>query len=128
MMFLDGNVHRRPSNGVYISQLIRFARASSNVTDFNCRNKPLTAKLLRQDYRYHKLRIAFSKFYRRHFALMEKCYVSLKKLLQQGISNPEFYGKLVYIFKKIIGNTNFSDPFNRIVNRFKHVGYNCDIM
>ena len=31
----------------YISQLIRFARASSNVTDFSNRNKFLTAKLLK---------------------------------------------------------------------------------
>ena len=33
--FLDGDVPQRPSYGVYISQLIRFARASSHVTDFN---------------------------------------------------------------------------------------------
>ena len=33
--FLDGDVPRRTSYGVYISQLIRFARASSNVSDFN---------------------------------------------------------------------------------------------
>ena len=69
--FLDGDVPRRPSYGVYISQLIRFARASSHVTtDFNNRNKFLTAKL-KQGYRYHKLRKAFSKFYRRHFELIE---------------------------------------------------------
>ena len=37
---------------IYISQLIRFARASSHVDDFNTRNKVLTAKLLRQEYRY----------------------------------------------------------------------------
>ena len=45
--------------------------------------------------------------------------VSRKKLLQQGISNPEFYGDLVYKFKIIIGNPNFSDIFKQIVNRFK---------
>ena len=33
--FLDGGVPRRTSYGVYISQLIRFARASSNLNDFN---------------------------------------------------------------------------------------------
>ena len=70
--FLDGDVPQRPSYGVYISQLIRFARASSHVTDFNNRNKFLIAKLLKQGYRYHKLRKAFSKFYRRHFELIEK--------------------------------------------------------
>ena len=83
--FLDGDVPWRTSYVVYISQLIRFARASSNLNDFNYR-----AKLLRQGYRYFKLRKAFSKFYRRHSALLEKYSVSLKTLLQQGISEPEF--------------------------------------
>ena len=84
--FLDDDVPRRPSYGVYISQVIRFARASSHVNDFNNRNKFLTAKLLKQGYRYHKLRNAFSRFYRWHFELIENCHVSLKKLLQQCIS------------------------------------------
>ena len=50
--FLDGDVPRRISYRVYISQLIKFARPSSNLNDFNYRNKALTAKLLRQGYRY----------------------------------------------------------------------------
>ena len=54
--FLDGDVPRSPSYGVYISQLIRFARVSSHVADFNARNKSLTVKLLQQGYRYQKLR------------------------------------------------------------------------
>ena len=41
--FLDGDVPLCTSYGVYISQLIRFARASSNLSDFNYRNKVLTA-------------------------------------------------------------------------------------
>ena len=41
--FFDGNVPRSPSYGVYISQLIRFARMCSNVDDFNNRNSFLTA-------------------------------------------------------------------------------------
>ena len=41
--FLDGGVPRRPSYGVYISQLIRFARVCSHVEDFNARNRCLTA-------------------------------------------------------------------------------------
>ena len=46
--FLDGDVLRSTSYGVYISQLIRFARASSYVTDFNTRIKLLTKKPLKQ--------------------------------------------------------------------------------
>ena len=59
--FLDGGVPRSASYRVYISQLLRFARVSGHVDDFNTRNKVLTAKLLRQGYRYHKLRKAFLK-------------------------------------------------------------------
>ena len=40
--FLDGDVPRSTSYEVYISQLIRFARASSHFADFNTRNKLLT--------------------------------------------------------------------------------------
>ena len=50
--FLDFDVPRSTSYGVYISQLIRFARASSHVADFNTRNKLLTQKRLKQGYRY----------------------------------------------------------------------------
>ena len=53
--FLDGYVPRTME-----SHLIRFAGASSHVADFNTRNKVLTQKLLKQDYRYnHKLRKTF---------------------------------------------------------------------
>ena len=42
--FLDVDVPRSTSNGVYISQLIGFARASSYVADFNTRNKLLNSE------------------------------------------------------------------------------------
>ena len=126
--FLDGDVPRSPSNGVYISQLIRFARVCSHVDDFNNRNKFLTSKLLKQGYRYHKLRKAFSKFYYRHSELIVKYNICLKTLLQQGISEPAFYGNLVYKFKRIVGKPNFSDQFKKIIKRYKRVGYNMDIM
>ena len=100
--FLDGDVSRSTSYGVYISQLIQLPRVSSHVSDFNTRNKVLTANLLRQGYRYHKPRKAFSKFYRRHFDIVSKYNVGLKTFLLQGLSEPELYGDLVYKFRKII--------------------------
>ena len=60
--FLDGDVPRSTSYGVYISQLIRFTRVSSHVNDFNTRNKVLTAKLLRQVYRYQNFVRRFQNF------------------------------------------------------------------
>ena len=69
---LDGDVPRSTSYGVYISQHICFARASSHVADFNTRNKLLTQKLLKQGYLYRKLHKTFSKFYRRYYDLISK--------------------------------------------------------
>ena len=82
--FLDDDVPRLTSYGVYISQL------SSHVDNFNTRNKVLTAKLLIQGYRYHTLRKAFSKFFRRHFDIVSKYNVGLKTLLLQGFQNLNF--------------------------------------
>ena len=62
---------------------------------------------------------SLAKFYRRHSDLLEKYSVSLKTLLQQGISEPEFYGDLVYRFRKIIGKSNFSEQFRKLINRYK---------
>ena len=57
-----------------------------------------------------------------------KYNIGLKTLLQQGISEPIFYGDLVYKFKRIVGKPNFSDQFKKIVKRYIRVGYNLDIM
>ena len=59
---LDGDVTRSTSYGVYISQIVRFARAFRHVAEFNTCNKLLTQKLLKQSYRYHKLRKTFLNF------------------------------------------------------------------
>ena len=107
---MDGDVPRRASYGVYISQLIRFTRVCNHVADFNARNKCLTAKPL---HKYHKLRKNFSKFYRRHYELISKFNVGLKTLLREGFSKQEFYVDLVYKFKKFIGRNDFSFQFRK---------------
>ena len=101
---------------------------SNHVDDFNTRNKVLTAKLLRQGYRYHKLRKAFSKFYRRHFELVSKYNVGLKTLLLKDLSEPEFYSDLVCKFRKIIGKYDFPYHFKRIIVCNKKIGYNIDVL
>ena len=68
----------------------------------------------------------------------QQCYIEctrasgvdlgLKTLLQQGISEPIFYGDLVYKFNRIVGKPNFSDQFKKKVKRYIRVGYNLDIM
>ena len=51
-----------------------------------------------------------------------------KKKLHQCLSEPEFYGDLVYKFKKIRGMTDFSDRFRKIIMRYKRIGNNLNVM
>ena len=44
------------------------------------------------------------------------------------MSEPIFYGDLVYKFKRIIGKPNFSDQFKKIFKRYIKDGYNLDVM
>ena len=100
----------------------------SNVEDFNNRNIYLTAKLLKQGYRYHKIRKAFSKFYHRHSEFIVRYNIGLKTLLPQRMSETIFYGDLVYKFKRLVGKPDLSDQFEKIAKRYIKVGYNLDAM
>ena len=104
---LDYDVPRFTSYGVYISQLIRFARVSSHVADFNARNKSLTAKLLQQGYQNHKLRKAVSKFYRRHYELVSKFNVGLKHFCIKAYRNGNFIVTKYINSKKNVGRADF---------------------
>ena len=127
--FLDGDVPRSTYYGVYISQLFRFARASSHVADFNTRNKLLTQKLLKKGYGYHKLRKTFSKFYRRYYDLISKFKVGLRSLLRQGLLKSEFYhGEFVYKLKKIVSSLKFSSQFIKIISHYKNIDYNINVL
>ena len=44
------------------------------------------------------------------------------------ISEPEFYGDLVYKFKKLIGINDFSFQFRKIITRYRRIGYNLNVM
>ena len=48
--------------------------------------------------------------------------VGLKSLLRQGLSEPDFYGDLVYKMKKIVGSNNFSAQFVKIISHYKKIG------
>ena len=60
--------------------------------------------------------------------MVEKYNVCLRKLLQQGISELEFYGDLVYRIRKNVGKSNFSEQFRKLINRYKRIGYNLYVM
>ena len=70
--FLSSNIPQSPAYGVYDSQLIRYARASSAYSDFLVRSRLLTSKLLGQGYNRFKLITTFKKFDCRHYDLIGK--------------------------------------------------------
>ena len=67
-------------------------------------------------------------FYRRYYDLISKFQVGLKTLLGQGLSEPDFYGDLVYKLKKIVGSNNFSAQLIKIISHYKKIGYNINVL
>ena len=82
--FLSSNIPASPAYGVYISQLIRYARCCSNYNDFKARHKILVARLVSQGYKKNRLSNTFKKFYDRYSELIGKYRVSLSNLLQDA--------------------------------------------
>ena len=60
--------------------------------------------------------------------MVSKYNVGLKTLLLQDRSEPEFYGDLVYKFRKMIGKYDFPYHFKKIIVRYKKIGYNIDVL
>ena len=107
---------------------IRFAGASSGLVGFSSRGRALAAGLLGRGCRCFGLCGAFSGFCRGRRALLEKYDVGLGPLLRQGVSEPGFCGDLVCRSRKTVGESNFSEQFRKLINRFKRIGYSLDIM
>jgi len=123
--FLDGDVPLAPCYGVYISQLVRFARVCTKVSDFNDRNLYLTGKLLQQGYRYHRLLKSFTKFYIRYKDLVIKYGCKCRVLVRNGISHPSFYGNITYkAYKFKHDPLKLIDPLNKLI----HKGYKFDVV
>ena len=63
-----------------------------------------------------------------YYDLISKFKNGLKSLLRQGLSEPEFYGDLVYKSKKIVGSNTFSAQFIKIISHYKKIGYNINVL
>ena len=100
--FLCGNVPQSPSYGVYISQLIRYARASTLYDDFLSRSCRLTSKLMRQGYERLKLISAFKKFYGRHKILVDRYKVSVTHIISDLFLETDLHVIMVVIYVCLI--------------------------
>ena len=64
--------------------------------------------------------------FRNNLAQLFSCRI--KTLLLQGLSEPEFYGDLVCKLRKIIGKYDFPYHFNKMIVRYKKIGYNIYVL
>ena len=118
--WLSGDVPRLPSYGIYISQLVRFARYCTSVLDFHSKNLQITSKLLTQGYRYHKLRKTFAKFFRSYSELLSKFGdISFQQYVSKGISHLVFYSDLVYKLRRVKDTPNFISSGSKILKRLR---------
>ena len=83
-LFLSSNIPSGPSYGVYISQLIRYARCCSHYDDFRYRHKCLVDRLLSQGYKALRLEKSFKKFYGRYQDLIEKYRRSVNAMVSDS--------------------------------------------
>ena len=74
--FLSSNIPSSPAYGVFISQLIRYARACSSYECFILRAARLSSKLLGQGYVMERLKSSLRKFYGRYGDLIKHYEVS----------------------------------------------------
>ena len=81
---LSSNIPSSPAYGVYISQLIRYARACSHYQDFLQRHRNLLRKLLSQGFVKSRLIVFLKKFIGRYPDLIEKYSVSISAFIKDG--------------------------------------------
>ena len=119
----------QPSYGIYISQLVRFARFGTSIFDFHSKNLQITSKLLTQGYRYYKLRKTFGKFFRSYSELLSKFgAISFQEYVFKGITHPVFYSDLVYKLRRVKSETNFISSGSKIVKRLRRRQYDLEII
>ena len=82
--FMSSNIPSSPSYGVYISQLIRYARCCTYYDDFTYRHKLLVDRLLSQGYKINRLRNSFNKFYGRYTDQVMKYQKSVRDMVNDS--------------------------------------------
>ena len=88
--YLSSNILSGPSYGVYISQIIRYARCCSHYDDFRYRHKCLVDQFLSQGYIALRLEKSFKKFYGRYQDLIEKYQRSVNVMVK-------FISRIIFI-------------------------------
>ena len=114
---LSSNIPQSLAYGVFVSQLIRYARASSLYEDFIMRSQLLTSKLLKQGFTRNRLIATFKKFYGRHSVLVGRFKVSVKNIIidlfletlyHWWLSSEPFYSQSFYRYWRLVTVPSYS--------------------
>ena len=77
---LECSITASPVNGVYISQLIRYSRATAQYNTFMDRAQLLTQMLLKQGYVALRLKSSLQSFYCGHHNLVDRYGISISQM------------------------------------------------
>ena len=128
--FLSSNIPSSPAYGVFISQLIRYARACSSYECFILRAAPLSSKLFGQGYVIERLKSSLRKIYGRYGDLIKHYEVSLSQIPDSMTMLGQRWPMVVRarwpnIIKKVLAQCNFAHrPYVR-PTRWFYVGSSC---
>ena len=105
--FLSGNIPNRSSYGVFISQLVRYARGCIYIEDFNYKTKNTISKLSKQNFTPKMLKRSWSKFCRKHLLLIQKFGSIIFSLIYEWFQIEIFVEfifslKILAIFYKVV--------------------------
>ena len=77
---IDSNIPANPAYGVYVSQLVRYARICPSKVDFINRLRGLSLRLRQQGFETNRLQNSFNKFVNRHGLIVEKYGAALREM------------------------------------------------
>ena len=77
---MDSNITANPAYGVYISQLVRYARICTSKVDFINRLRGLSLRLRQQGFEPNLLQKSFNKLFSRHGVIVEKYGAALREM------------------------------------------------
>ena len=124
--WLFSDLPRLSSYGIYISQMVRFARCCTSVLDFRSKNLQITSKLLTQRYRYHKLRQTYGKSVMSYSDFLSKfCENRFKNMfLKECLTLSD----IVFKLRRVKGAANFVSTGSKIVKRLRRRKYDLVII
>ena len=101
--FLSSNIPSSPAYGVFISQVIRYARACSSYECFILRAARISSKLLGQGYVMERLQSSLRKFYGRYGDLSKHYEVSLSQMLHDilGHYRIQWHPQLIRLYTNL---------------------------